>query len=204
MGWKTYRLTNSGDLQTEEFIHALEALGYDGMIFHDMLGRNPFTSYVVFDNSAIHSGSVLTEGQIDFEPEDGCWILPDGSIIACDRINDLHHLDIAERQFGSPEDDEYDYGEGSEYDYFVDSDPLEVDAEPLQAAFEAGWIRVGQIGNTAYAQLPARPSRKALLKLVKVAKHYTGYEHYSIEPDKGSTQNFVDHKSFMVGISRLG
>lgn len=55
-GWKTYRLTNSGDLQTEEFIGALQALGYDGMIFHDMLGRSPFTSYVVFDGSAIHSG----------------------------------------------------------------------------------------------------------------------------------------------------
>lgn len=46
------RFASRGYLQSNEFIAALRKLGYDGMIFDDVMSQTPFTSYVAFDPSS--------------------------------------------------------------------------------------------------------------------------------------------------------
>lgn len=43
------RFASRGYLQTNEFIIALKKMGYDGMIFDDLMSQTPFTSYVIFE-----------------------------------------------------------------------------------------------------------------------------------------------------------
>ena len=157
---------------------------------------------IVLSESAMEMAEHLLES---FEPEDGCWIKPNGEILACDRMNDLHHNDIVANHFGHDESendyDENDYDEDGEY--YGDDDPTEIDQSVFEEAFDAGWIRVGQMGGAAYAQLPNTPTPKSLRKLAKVAKQYTGYNHYTIEGGGRDVQHFNDHRAFMVGIARL-
>lgn len=47
------RLAAMGKLQGPAFITTLRDLGYDGMMFDDLMSRTPFTSYVVFDSGSI-------------------------------------------------------------------------------------------------------------------------------------------------------
>lgn len=46
------RFARRGELQTDTFINALKKLGYDGMIFDDVMSQSPFTSYVAFNSNS--------------------------------------------------------------------------------------------------------------------------------------------------------
>jgi hypothetical protein len=49
----THHFASMGFLQTDDFITTLEDMGYDGMIFGDVMSGTPFTSYVAFNADQI-------------------------------------------------------------------------------------------------------------------------------------------------------
>lgn len=143
----------------------------------------------------------MTESRDVADLVDGCWIDADGEILHCDRDSEFHHADIAGQYFNNEEDEFDDEDEDSDVEQMMDDDWDNREAW-MDAAFEHHWIRVGSMGNVAYAEMRG-PSPDALKTLKAAAGNFDdGFDTYTLHTGS-DIQNFPDLRSFRVAIARL-
>jgi hypothetical protein len=135
----------------------------------------------------------LTEGQ---DALGGFWIDEHGDLLECDHRSDWHHAQIALERFPPDEDD-------------LDSDDPDDDGGDgaIYAAYESGWIRASQYGDSlgiSWRQKPSRAAFNTLMRWLSAKGQGLRTFHVSAEGAHHDFKNWVDVRAFLRVLGRAG